>query len=520
MSKYDVVVIGAGMGGLSTALRLVSAGKKVLLLERHNLPGGCATSFVRGRFEFDASLHEFAAVGEPGNYGFAGKLLMEDYKMNIDWRPAPECYRCIGTTRSGKRIDFTMPLGVDNAIEAMEKAVPGCREPMKTFFALAKECNDANEYFRDHMDKFDKKGFVKTDDLYFMRKYPNFLKVGERPFNTVLRAIGMPEDAIDLLNIYWAYVGTNCEEISFVHEAFMIYAYCQFKPTTCKLNSHGMTLEAIRRFEEMGGELWLNTEGTKVVADENGKIIGVETTAGYVETNYVVANMNPQFAYTKLLDEKIKVPEREIKRCNAQKHGVAIFNTYLGLNKSPEELGIKDYAIFCPVTYDTIEDEKQSKTYETAHSGAVCYNIANPEASPPGTTIMTFTTVYTEDVWGDFTQREYVEKKRHTFEMALENFERETGIIIHDSIEEIEMASPWTFANYLNTPHGTCYGYQISSWDTMISRLMSAKVDQPVPGFKTVGAAGANGDGYSQTYENGKVIGDLVLLEMQEAEEG
>ena len=33
------------------------------VLEKHNIPGGFATSFVRGRFEFEASLHEFNGIG-------------------------------------------------------------------------------------------------------------------------------------------------------------------------------------------------------------------------------------------------------------------------------------------------------------------------------------------------------------------------------------------------------------------------------------------------------------------------
>jgi prolycopene isomerase len=50
MPDYDAVVIGAGNGGLTAALTLTKKGLKVLLWERHNIPGGCATSFVRGRF--------------------------------------------------------------------------------------------------------------------------------------------------------------------------------------------------------------------------------------------------------------------------------------------------------------------------------------------------------------------------------------------------------------------------------------------------------------------------------------
>ena len=49
VKPYDVVVIGAGNGGLAAAIRVLQGGYSCLVLEQHNLPGGCATSFKRGR---------------------------------------------------------------------------------------------------------------------------------------------------------------------------------------------------------------------------------------------------------------------------------------------------------------------------------------------------------------------------------------------------------------------------------------------------------------------------------------
>jgi hypothetical protein len=115
-----------------------------------------------------------------------GKLLMEKYKLDINWCLVPELYRCIGTTRSGKHFDLRLPCGVEAFIKAMEEAVPGCEKPMHTFIDLAEECSAAYDYFNDHMlDGVDKNGFTYVDEGLFMKKYPNFLRMAEYPFNKV-----------------------------------------------------------------------------------------------------------------------------------------------------------------------------------------------------------------------------------------------------------------------------------------------------------------------------------------------
>ena len=63
MQTFDVVVIGSGNAGLTAAVTAQKSGKKTLLVERHNIPGGCATSFVRGDFEFEVALHQLSALG-------------------------------------------------------------------------------------------------------------------------------------------------------------------------------------------------------------------------------------------------------------------------------------------------------------------------------------------------------------------------------------------------------------------------------------------------------------------------
>ena len=56
--KYDVIIIGAGLGGLTAGATLAKRGKRVLLIEQHAIPGGCATTFRRKDYIVEVGLHE------------------------------------------------------------------------------------------------------------------------------------------------------------------------------------------------------------------------------------------------------------------------------------------------------------------------------------------------------------------------------------------------------------------------------------------------------------------------------
>ena len=94
MKDYEVVIIGAGNGGLMAAATLAKRGVNVLLLERHNVPGGCATSFCRGRYEFEVALHLLSGIGTPEKQGPLRPLLDEVGVLDkLEFLQMPDLYR-------------------------------------------------------------------------------------------------------------------------------------------------------------------------------------------------------------------------------------------------------------------------------------------------------------------------------------------------------------------------------------------------------------------------------------------
>ena len=91
MGKFDCIVIGSGMGGLTAAALLARIGKKVLLLEQHDVLGGCTHTFDENGFEFDTGLH-YLGKDVTGRYNPMGFLLYVLGMGNIQWSKMGKTY--------------------------------------------------------------------------------------------------------------------------------------------------------------------------------------------------------------------------------------------------------------------------------------------------------------------------------------------------------------------------------------------------------------------------------------------
>ena len=194
--NYDIIVIGAGCGGLTAAACAAKEGKKVLLLERHNAPGGFASSFVRGRFEFDISLHQLCGFGKEAGLGELRRIF--DYlgiSDKIKWCDIPRAYRLITTTSDGSKIDVALPFGVENFINAMEAYVPGSRKSLTQLFEIAEEIENSTEFFGNYDGKYNLNSLRKI-----LKEHGNFIRTAPYSVNTILNALKMPLKAREIFN--------------------------------------------------------------------------------------------------------------------------------------------------------------------------------------------------------------------------------------------------------------------------------------------------------------------------------
>lgn len=502
MKKYDYIVVGAGCAGLAAALELAYNGKKTLLIEQHNIPGGCATGFVRGRFEFEPSLHELCGVGPEDNPG-AVRALMDRYGVKVEWNRVEDCFRIISTYSDGTPMDVTMPTGRKAFIDKLEYYVPGCRESVENMFRLFDEVNDGIDYVSQ----------PKYSLVKLMLKYTDMLKVGSYNSMPVFKALNLPEKVIDILSTYWSYLGVDMENLSFLHYVSMVKNYIERAAYIPTHTSHEISVAMVERFREMGGEVLFNCRANEFIF-EGKQCKGVKTTLGEFRADCVLANINPDIIYGSMMNQNI-LPEREKKLSAARdrKMGARMFTCYLGLNKTPEELGIKDYSIFLSGTCDSVKEYESLKKIDTNnYSIFLCYNLANPKASPEGTSICSFTTMFTSaEDWNDLDEKDYYKIKTKIAKKFISDLKEKAGIDLAPYIEEISIASPMTFARYLGVPEGSVYGYETTGWDDIFSRTMSMDKDYVIDGLIPIGTSGIRGDGYSSAYACGQILAQTAL---------
>jgi phytoene dehydrogenase-like protein len=131
MSNYDAIIIGSGAGVLTTAVALAQAGKKVLVLEQHDRPGGWTHSFTLNGYRFSPGVHYIGDLQQEGvglRRIYDGLGVSQDLTF-VELNPDGYDHIFIGE----KKIDF--PKGKENLIERLKSLFPQETQGIDSYFA-------------------------------------------------------------------------------------------------------------------------------------------------------------------------------------------------------------------------------------------------------------------------------------------------------------------------------------------------------------------------------------------------
>jgi phytoene dehydrogenase-like protein len=129
MSSYDAIIIGSGAGGLTAAVALAQAGKKVVVLEQHDRPGGWTHSFTLEGYRFSPGVHYIGSLDEGGSLRriYDGLGVSQDLTF-VELNPNGYDHVFIGDTR----VDF--PKGKEHLIERLKSQFPHEAQGIDSYF--------------------------------------------------------------------------------------------------------------------------------------------------------------------------------------------------------------------------------------------------------------------------------------------------------------------------------------------------------------------------------------------------
>ncbi|KAF0845320.1 phytoene desaturase family protein [Nocardia caishijiensis] len=490
MNDYDAIVVGAGNAGLTAAATLQRAGVRTLLLERHNVPGGCGTSFRRGRFEFEVALHQLSGVGVDGQpmslrEGLFTQLGIED---KLEFVQEHDLYRAVVPGE----LDVTLPADWDGAIAALEDQFPGNRDRVAKFFDLLKT--------------------ITFWQIAAMRGMPAeqidpvLFRYGLRSVRSVLDEF-FDDDRIKLaLGMYWTYLGQPPSKLLFQDLALTLFAYLEFKPWHVRGGSQAMSTAILDSFLGAGGEVRFNT-GVAAILAQDGRVLGVRLDDGTeITAPEVVSNASLPTTYGML--RGIDLPDAVRTDLASRRIGVSGFVLHMGLDATPAELGFTTSTTF--VNRDTDDD----RTYESWRSleaaRGICvssYDVAPIGFAPSGATHVSLMTLQYADIWRGIDPADYARAKFAYAETLLDLCETVTPGI-RDAIEEVDVATPLTMMRYLGHPGGAIYGYDQDAAEGWLFR--NSERETHVPGLHLAGSWAGIG-GFQPTLEAGARVARRLL---------
>src|SRR3954467_3808713 len=316
MARYDVLVIGAGLGGLTAGSILARAGRKILVIERSNSVGGAASSYKSGDLFVEGSLHETSDPNDPRDPKH-GPLVRAGVLDAVRWLPGGGLYQARGGPLGEP---FAMPDNFEAARRALSERFPLDRAGIERVLDDMERLASSADI--DPIPESDR-------SLSLSQKFENIFGDNEAVKCALAANLSYYHD--DPTTLSWPFFAAS-------QGGFFLSGGRYVQGGSQRLSS-----ALARAVRTAGGEVVIRRLVTGIALDANGRPSGLTHSAKdgsdvqSVETPIIVSNAAPEILASLVPADAA----RKLNDCYArQRRSISLFALTLGLSKPPREFGL------------------------------------------------------------------------------------------------------------------------------------------------------------------------------------
>lgn len=338
MARYDAVIIGAGLGGLTTGAILARAGRKVLVIERSNSVGGAASSYKVGDLFVEGSLHETSDPNDPRDPKH-GPLTRAGVLDAVKWIPSGAFYDVRGGPVGAP---LALPDNFDAARRALIQRFPDARQGIVRLLGDMERIASAADALGTGIFTSPSRALLALPNLWPAIRDWN-LSLSQK----LDRVFGGDEAVKTALAANLSYYHDDPATIWWVFFAAAQGSYLLSGGRYIQGGSQRLSSALARAIKTAGSDVILRRTASAIAVDSRGRIASVTHTAKdgsdlqTIETNRVIGNAAPE-VLAALLPEasgaKLLVADKHRER------SISLFALTLGLSKPPRELGVSSYS--------------------------------------------------------------------------------------------------------------------------------------------------------------------------------